>query len=423
MATTKKTAPAAKTTSAKPAAKAAPATKSTAKVAAAPAAKPAAKKAAAKPATPEIVVGSVVRFLGYDESVPDDQRILEDGVELSVHDIADDGEGNTLLVVRIPNPDFNSKKKEDATSNPREIETELFLSEVELVEAEQAAEQAEEQAPVEEAPKATRGKKAAKTPEPVQEAQPEEQTEEDGLPDLDTEDAEVAALVNESDDLVALAQQLEGDIGSTEYKLGGILYHIKKAGAYKEMDDGAYAEKGGFALFLGAYMNIEYRKAMYLIDIYVYFNQAGIENASETVARLGWTKASKIAKLMMVEGNNPVELIELAESSTVKELSEAISTQNVAVGGTKGELKKRTTLKFSYFEDEAEGVTEALKIAQEQHGLQKPEDALLLIVNEWLAAAGGGEAATQEQAPAQSAPVGKARAAAKPAVKKAAAKA
>lgn len=476
MATAKKTAsPVAKTAAAKPAAKSAPAAKTpAAKTAtAAPVKKPAAvKKAAAAPVAPVIEQGSVVRFLGYDESVPEDQRILNAGDEIVVHEVADDGKGNAVYIIRIDNPDFNAKKKENPETNPKEIETELFAEEVEFVaasaeelegeaEAEGEAEgevegeaaegegeaaegeeagEAEAETAAEEAPAPTTKRAAAtaktapaktaptktvvkggkkevkpvlKTPAIVEDA------EEDTLPDLENEDADVVALVSENEDLVALAQNLESDIGTTEYRIGGVLYHIKKSGSYKDLDP-TFKEKKGFAAFLSQYMNIEYRKAMYLIEIYVNFNLAGIENAAERVAAIGWTKASKIAKLLNVDGQNPEELLTLAAESTVPELSEAITVQNVRVGGTAGEKKKRVMLKFSYFEDEGTGIADIIKGAMEQHGLQTEAEALALIVNEWATQSGGAVQADIATAPVQSAPVGVKKATAKPAVKKAA---
>lgn len=408
----------------------------------APAAK--GKKAAAVEA-PQIVVGSNLKFLGYGDDVPDEDRILTEGETYPLVEIAADDAGNPLYVVTLANPDFNAKKKEHAETNPKNIEAELFPNEVELVTddaaAEEEAEPVAEVAPAKGKAKAAvkeaaapakaaagkgkavaapaKGKAAVKAAEPKAEV-----AEDDDLPDLENEDADVAAIVNESEDLIATAQDLEAQVGTTEYQLGGVLYHIRKNKSYKDLDDGAYADKGGFRDFLAAYLNIDYRKAMYLVEIYVHFNLAGITDASARVAAIGWTKASKIAKLMTEEGANPDELLALAESSTVADLQSSISVQKTEVGGTKGEIKKRITLKFGFFEDEGQGIADVIEAAKEKHGLKSLEEAFAMIVREW-AAENAGEAAPVAVAPKQATPVGsaKAKATAKPVAAKRTAKA
>lgn len=432
--------------------------------------KKAAAKAAPAPAaeTAGFEVGQTLRFVGYGEDVPEAEQVLEVDGEYVVVELAEET-GNP--VVEIENPDFNPKKKENAETNPKLVQVECFPEEVEVVaeageeaeaaEGEQAEEGAAEEAaeeaeqPAQAAPaKVAKGKAAAKAGAPAKpaaktaakgkaaakeeaaapaakkgkaakEAAPEKAEAEEKVDelsvDLEGEDEEVIALVEGSEDLITTAQELEANIGHTEWQIGGLLYHIRKNKSYLEVDgakDAGYAEKGGFETFLRDYFNVEYRKAMYLIQIYVRFTQAQIENPGEVVARLGWTKAQKIAVPMAAEDANVEELIELADENTVADLSKALMEQ-VDVGGKtdKGESKKRLTVKFRWFEEEAKMVDTVLKRVQEELGLKDVGDALLHIIGEYEAQAGG--EAEQAEAPQQAAKPA-ARAAGKPARKTAA---
>lgn len=410
----------------------------------------------------EFEVGQSVKFLGYAEGTPEEEMFLEAGAVYEVVGISEadaDNEGGHPIV-SVPNPEFNAKKKEHPDTNPKNLELEVFAEEVELVDGdepetvEEQAEEVAEEAPaapakgkgkaaaaapakgkaaaVAAAPAKGKGKAAAAAPakgkgKAVAKVEEAPKEDPDALPELEGEDEEVLALIEGSEDLIATAQELEAAVGTTEYQLGGILYHIKKAKTHLNVEGGAeYAEKGGFQKFLTEYFNIDYRKAMYLIEIYVNFTLAQIENPAEKVANIGWTKASKIAKLLVAEGANPDELVELASQNSVADLSEAIKEQ-VQVGGTKGEKGEtvtRLTLKFRFFEEEAKTVDSVLAAAQEQLGLVDKGDALLRIVTEWAAANAGGTA-TAASAPKQTAAKATAKpaAVAKPAAKRAAVKA
>lgn len=239
---------------------------------------------------------------------------------------------------------------------------------------------------------AAKGKAAAKPAAKAKAPAKVEEAEEE-LPDLENEDAEVLALVNDSDNLIELAQDLENNVGVTEYRLGGVLYHIKKDGAYKEIDE-EYAEKGGWALFLKDHFNIGYRKAQHLLEIYIVFTQAGIENPSEAVARIGWTKASKLCKPMEQEDADVDALMDAAENNTVEDLS-AIIKETYTEGGTQepGKSIARITLKFRYEEEQAQLMETVLKEAADRFGC-KADEALMQIVLDWASTegiAGGGK--------------------------------
>jgi hypothetical protein len=165
-----------------------------------------------------------------------------------------------------------------------------------------------------------------------------------------------------------------------DYKLGGVLYHVRLSKAYQKVDK-KYKENGGFGLYVKEHLNIEYRKAMYLIDIYYKFNLYGIDSAK--VSALGWTKCSKIAAVMSED--TAEDLIELAETSSVADLTDAIKESYKAEGGTKGTVKKRVTFKFRLLEEAGTAVTEVIEQAAKDMGLKNLDDAFEHIVMEWAA--------------------------------------
>jgi hypothetical protein len=357
-------------------------------------------------------IGNTIRFVGYGKDVPDEERLLEDGSEFEVVEV---NKKDKSVSVRIDNPDFNKKKKA-SDDNPETVLIDIFEEEFELVDDE-----AEAPAPVAKgraaAKPAAKGKAKA-APEPEPEDEPEEVVEEapkakgkapakaaakpatkpaakgklkpkakpepesdDPYADLAEadEDEEILGLVNEAGDgLLDLALEVVEEAAATEYKLGGILFHVRKSEAFKTLDK-RYADKGGFGLYVSEQLNIEYRKAMYLVDIYYKTNKFGIDPAEMTA--IGWSKAAKIAAVMTEE--NADELLELAKTTSVAELSENIKTNYKEVGGTKGEKKKLKLFKFKLFEDQGVAVEGVLAAVAAAMGLKHLDDAFEHIVMEW----------------------------------------
>lgn len=431
------------------------ATKTAAK---APAPKKAAAKAAPAPAPAveetQIEVGQYVRFLGYDESVAEEERILVEGEAYEVVGFTEEQgtEGDEDYqpggdpLISAPNPDFDSTKKPHAKSNPEYVNTQVFPDEVEVLTDEEvealsqddAAAAAEAEVPAAKPAKAAaKGKAAAKAapaPAPAakttaktaakgkgkeapakaakgkavaKKAATPESTDADALPELENEDAEVLALVESANgdvnELLGLAQGLEGQIATTEFQIGGLLYALRKDGKYLEVEGGEkYDVKGGWGLFIKDWFQIDYRKAQYLLSIYVNFTLAGIENPAQVVAELGWTKASKIAPALIEEGADTDDLIELAKNTASADLSDVMKGQT-EVGGTKGKKLPTATLKFTYLESDAAVITETIAAVKEQNSLPDDKEALLFIVREYAQMLAGGEAEVEE-APAARTP-------------------
>lgn len=356
---------------------------------------------------PAFAVGDSVKFIGYSEQVPEEDQLLT--VD-SVYEVVDVDADEESVVVEIDNPDFNPKKKE-SESNSRVVRVDVFFDEIELHSDDEGAGGSEEAAEAEKAEKAAakpakaaaktaakpakaaaktatkpvaKGKAAAKG-KPVAKGKAAakgkevENEEADPYPALDEEDGEILELINGAD-LIELAQEVAEDSAAMDYKLGGILYHIRLDKAYQEVDP-QYAATGGFGLFIKDKLNIEYRKAMYLIDIYYKFNLFGID--AEKVRELGWTKCSRIASVMTED--NAEELVELAEESTLADLADTIKESYSRATASVGEKRKKITFKFRLWEDQADSVRAILDGVTEQMGFKDPADAFEHIVVEWAA--------------------------------------
>lgn len=386
-------------------------------------------------------VGQVVKFLGYSEDVAEAEQVLTEGGQYKIVEVNPEEE---MIAFEVENPDFNPKKKVSESNAETVVVEVFFdeVEEVEAKPAKKAAKAAQEEEAddegeegddegddeEEEAPapkkaaaktsaKKAPAKKAAKVEESdeddEEEAKPakkapakktaakapakgaakteakgkkapakakEEKAEEsDELAPLENEDEDIVALVEGSENILELASELVEEGAELDYRLGGVLYHVRLSKEYQGLDD-RYKENGGFGLYVKEHLNIEYRKAMYLIDIYYKFNLFGI--AADKVKEIGWTKAAKIAAVMTED--NAEDLVELAEENTVADLQDTIKEQYVAGKGEgKVEKKKRVTFKFRLFEENATVVTEILEEAAQTLGTKDLATVFEHIVTEW----------------------------------------
>ena len=367
----------------------------------------------------KFAVGGFATFVEYSEDTPEDQQFMQPGESYKIVEVNDKEES---LALEVPNPDFNAKKPV-SEKNAKTITVDAFFDEVtpgeapedepEEVEAPKAkgktaakgkaakAEVEEDEAEEVEAPKA-KGKAAAKAAPakkvaakaaPVKttkvvagkkvkdKAEAAAAEEEDKYGDLteDRENEEVLALIDGAD-LDEVARELVEETSALDYKLGGVLFHIRKSKSYRDVD-ARYNENKGFELYVQEQLGLEYRKAMYLIDIYYKFSMHGID--ATKVSELGWTKCAKIAAVLTED--NADDLLELAATSTVEELKDAIKEGYTTEGGSVGDRKKKVTFKFKLFEDAATGVQETIEGVCKQMGFKDPSQAFEHIIMEWAA--------------------------------------
>lgn len=310
-------------------------------------------------------VGDTIIFKGYGDDVEDADRLLDADGEYKVIEV---DVKEKKVSVEIDNPDFNAKKKV-SDDNAKTLIVEVFEEEFEAPAAE-----VEEKV----APARKRGAAAAAT-KPAKEAKAKKEEKVEVIEDaLESEDEEIVKLVEDADNILELAQELVEESAATDYKLGGVLYHVRLDKAYESLDK-RYKEKGGFELYVQEHLNIEYRKAMALVQIYYTVNKFGVD--ADKITEMGWTKAWKISQVM--DKKNAKALVKLASTSTVADLTENIKASYKEVGGTKGEKKKLITFKFRLFEDSAEVVTAALNGAAAALGFSRLDEAFEHIVTEW----------------------------------------
>jgi hypothetical protein len=376
-------------------------------------------------------VGTKVSFLGYSEveDMEEDEFVLEEG---QVGTIAEVDEENRSYAVEIPNPDFDDSKRK-SKANPLNIRADAFFEEVE--ESDEPDESEEEEAPAKKAApkkkaaakkkaapkkkaavkkKATAKKKAAAEVEDEDEDEDEaDHLDVDGRIALHDEDPEILGLVEgvSDEELLELAQEVVEESSNADYRVAGVLYHVRNTGAYKGIDP-EYAATGGFEAYINEVLGMEYRKAMYLIDIYYKFSK--FEVSSELIATEGWTKCSQIARVMTED--NADALVEAAETLTVADLKETIKEDfTIEDGKAKAPTKKRVTFKFRLYEDQAGGVEQIMEEAMETLSLDMNQ-AFEHMATEWASehlnvrAQQKRKAAPKKKATAKKAPAKKAAA-------------
>ena len=390
----------------------------------------------------ETKVGDLVEFMGYadGQSLPDNSEALVVGETYRVEKIlpAKDENDDPNYCLAVDNPNFDSACRV-SKKNPKEILIDVFEDEFSamevplaeepdlLAEAEDILENTEiedlqldpvveeeppvtappqkkktavkkKKAPVKNAKsaadggkprvaKATKSKsslktKSAKVPAQVADTSVVDVTN----PDLKNmiilthgeADEKIKAMVDDSDDIVALARSQADAAALADYQLGGVLYHIKVSGKHKTIKSGMYAEIGGWDEFVKEEIGIEYRKAQYLIDIYAKFNKYNIDSSMFKV--LGWTKASQISRVMNAE--NAQQLVDMAETSTVSELKESIKS-TIAYDNSNRVAVKMMKFSFKLAEESGVAAREIIEQTMKTHGCDTESEAFDLIVTEW----------------------------------------
>jgi hypothetical protein len=179
-----------------------------------------------------------------------------------------------------------------------------------------------------------------------------------------------------------LAEQAE----RTYFILGGILAHIYYEKEYLKISDEQgnkiYDVNKGFDAYVYEVLGLHYRKAMYLINIYMHFAKMGI--GEESLQEIGWTKARELVGVATED--NLAELIDYASTHTLKEFTQWLAVthkgkEDKGSGKQDGSYRK---VILSIPTDRAEVYEEAIKQALTNDGIDSEGDALMLIVSDWL---------------------------------------
>ena len=381
-------------------------------------------KTAAAPAAAQVKVGSRLEFQGYD-GLPDDMEpLFEKGDILIVDEIVKLKKGEEALpgVTKV-------KAYRETDTQKDEIDTVFVGTEATLLEDAPAAAPAKgkaaapakgkakaaakEEAAEEEGDDNLDGEEEAEGEE--EEAEAEEEAAEAApapakrgkaqraeapakakasVPARTKEEAESAEInhmasvkkIIKKGDMLEAAKNLVQQAEKSFFDLGGVLAEIQRSKAY--MDAGFTKEKkihgkpvSAFEQYINAELGLEYRKAMYLIDIYRTFSGLGVDE--NRLAQIGWTKLKLVARGL---GPNATEkdlekLLSLAERKTRDELEEHI--KETKVGGKAGDKIKKVKYIMTAFGDEAEYISQAITRAQELVTGGDVNEAMKHIYREW----------------------------------------
>lgn len=177
---------------------------------------------------------------------------------------------------------------------------------------------------------------------------------------------------------LAVAKTLLTQAEEAYFSLGGVLSHIYYEKIYTTIKNAEgkpkyEAGRAGFEAYVMDELGIAYRKAMYLVNIYMHFTQLGVDEKSLTA--IGWSKAKEIvavsAERMEKDREGALriaeELIEFAKTKSRDELiahiRENYVSANAGSDGRRapaGQQAKQVKFTFSLFEDKAETVKKIL---------------------------------------------------------------
>jgi hypothetical protein len=357
-------------------------------------------------------VGDKVTFENYvlgDDDAPLDKEIFKKGDLLVVLKVGDE-EGSFIVGKEADETvqdtcfyDEIREYKAKATPKKRAKKVAKKVEETEELplDTEDTEEVSEE--PVEEKPKAKKvakktTKKAAKkvakktTKKAAKKKEPELEEEKSVAIDAKAELVEViqtSSVKNalEGKNALEVAYDLVEQTERTYFIMGGVLADIYYNKRYVDIENESgkllYDGNKGFEHYVSAELGIRYRKAKYLIDIYMHFTQLGADE--EELSRVGWSKAKELLKATTKE--NYLSLIAYAEEHTREEIVEHINTQYLGDGtGSKAEPKvAMTRFKFALFEDKGNMAKEALEVAKNAADAQNDSEAFDFMVTEWFA--------------------------------------
>jgi hypothetical protein len=199
------------------------------------------------------------------------------------------------------------------------------------------------------------------------------------------EDSEGVREILREQDAVSAAKQLISMENRTNFTLGGVLHHIEQTGLAASY---GMTGKKGFETFCASELGIDYRKARYLIDIYVKFRQIGFDE--RRLEAIGWSKAKELARISTEQLARDVDaLLEYALENTRENLIEHIKT-NYEVA-TRSETVKMVRFSFKLPEEAAVIAQEALTLACHTTQEEDMSRAFGYICSDWLNTAAGSD--------------------------------
>lgn len=308
--------------------------------------------------TDAYTIGQVVRFVKYSS------------LDIGAEEIFKSDE---LVRIIQASPTFGEYQAESLDGD--RVDT-VFSEEIQASAAD--AQSAEVAAPPTKAKRAKKAKETA-TPVDITPVLPTTYSTDLETGQLVEDSRRVTALLAEQDALDA-AKALITQVDEAYFTLGGVLAHIYYEGIYKTVSS-EYDGKKGFALYTAKELNVAYRKAMYLIDIYTTFRRLGADETQ--LSRIGWSKAKELTRFATVD--NFDELLEAAAGMTREELVPHLrSTYVDAETGQQVEQIQQQRRTFVLTGDQIQNVEIAISSARQNMDTDSDGVALDAICTEWL---------------------------------------
>ena len=139
----------------------------------------------------------------------------------------------------------------------------------------------------------------------------------------------------------------------------------------------------GFQGFVDAELNTNYRKVMYLVNIWDKVHDLGLD--IETVEAIGWSKMKEIAPLMEKK-KDANKWMKKAANLSFRDLAGEVKTEREKQG--KARTNSSTKFTFVADSDEATAINDAINAAKAVCETKNDTTALEYICQEWLATVG-----------------------------------
>ena len=199
--------------------------------------------------------------------------------------------------------------------------------------------------------------------------------------------AEVDVIVQTAKEIGALDKQtafaiipsLMESVDFSYFKLGGVLSAIQENNWWADTGYGKFSD------FIPGEFGLQYRKAMYLIEIYDGLVEADIPWSK--VSGIGWTKLKELAKILTTE--NVDYWVERANNLSTLNLIEEVKAYKAnglsADGTTAPDSTGVSTITFKVHPDQKESILQAIEQALEEANTEFKGVALEAICLNYLA--------------------------------------
>lgn len=357
--------------------------------------------------TVAIKKGDRLAFKGYTDLEEGMDALFEEGDILIAAEVTKDKNGDVKVkaykeggdkdeIDTLFYPDEVDLASDDAEEEAEETdEVEADEEEADEAEADEAEEEVEEVKPAktkakavaktkEEAPAKAKAKPA---PAPARTQEEDEQAEIHHMKSV----AKIIKKAESGDGILEAAKSLATQVEQTYFNLGGVLAEIHSKRSYVEA---GFKGDTGWEKYLADELNLDYRKAMYLIEIYKTFSKIGIDETR--IAEIGWTKMRSVAKVAKgLDAKQLDKLLEKASKMKRDDLDAYIVKNFVGSKGASERIAK-VVYKFTAMGDEAEYINASVARAQELVEGGDVNSALKHIVREWAMMADGVELKLQD---------------------------